>query len=292
MATGKKHNGTNQMLRRNTIILFIITFVLVGCTSPASDKKNEVTIPNTETQILHSSTNEQDYQIDVALPENYASEASKTYPVIYVLDGNAWFGVTTTITRMLAFGNELPDAIVVGIGYPTDETGEILVSREIDFTPTKIKDNTGGAGQFLSFLEKDLISFIENEYRTKDGDRTLVGKSHGGLFAFYALFQKPELFNRYIVMSPTLWWNDQVLFELEEEFANTHAELPVKLFLSVGDKEPENRYSMVSNLRELHEKLESRQYNGLEIEIIVMEGETHNSVTAGAISKGIISVFH
>ncbi|MCP4610928.1 MAG: alpha/beta hydrolase, partial [Planctomycetes bacterium] len=212
-----------------------------------------------------------------------------TYPVIYVLDGNAWFGMTTTITQMLAFGKELSEMIVVGIGYPTDEIKEILVLREIDLTPSKVKTDSGGAEQFLEFLEKDVTPYVDITYRTKTSDRTLMGKSHGGLFALYALFHKPDLFKRYIVMSPTLWWDEGVIFEYEEAFAAQHAKLPVKLFLSVGEKEPEVNYRMVSNLKKLQAKLESRQYNGLDVTMIIMEDETHFSVTPGAISKGIIT---
>lgn len=279
------------MIKKEVAVLRVIVLMVMGCLSYSPFEIDEVTIPNTEDQILNSSTNGQSYQIYIALPQEYDAEISKSYPVIYVLDGNAWFGVTTTITRMMAFGNELSDVIVVGIGYSTDSIDEILKFREMDFTPTQINENTGGAEQFLRFLEKDLISYVDSNYRTKEDDRTLVGKSHGGLFALYSLFQAPGIFSRYVVISPTLWWDDRIIFEYEEAFAATHTDMPIDIFLAVGSEEPESKYRMISNLRELQTKLEGRQNERIEIDMVVMENETHSSITAGAISKGIRTVF-
>jgi len=118
-------------------------------------------------------------------------------------------------------------------------------------------------------------------------DRTIAGVSLGGLFPLYVLFHAPETFNRYIAVSPGLVWDDQVTFEYEEEFAKKHSDLPVKLFLSVGGLEG----GSVISLGRLHRRLEDRNYAGLEMEMVVMEDETHLSVFPGAFSKGLRTVF-
>ena len=253
----------------------------------------EATISMTEVTTLHSSVVDQDYQIYVALPLSYSKNSSKTYPVVYLLDGDLLFGALTTPTRLLQSVNELPELIIVGIGYgmPWDDTGEVKRLRELDFTPRAAPG--WGAAQFLEFIQDDLFPYIDANYRTDPMDRTIGGISYGGLFPLYVLFSAPETFNRYIAVSPSLWWNDRMIFEHEQEFADEHSDLPVNLFLAVGGLE-EQQYpdsGMVSNLKEFHKRLEDRNYVGLEMEMMVLEDETHHSVFPAAFSLGLRSVF-
>jgi predicted alpha/beta superfamily hydrolase len=266
---------------------------VVEVTSEPVASGAEATIPMTEVTTLHSSAVGRDYTIYVALPLSYSKNTSETYPVVYLLDGDVLFGALTEPARLLQSVNELPELIIVGIGYgmPWDDTGEVKRLREIDYTPKATPDR--GAGQFLKFIQDDLFPYIDANYRTDPMDRTIAGASYGGLFPLYVLFDAPETFNRYIALSPALWWRDRVIFEHEEAFADEHSDLPVKLFLSVGGLE-EGQYPvsrMVSNLREFHQRLEDRHYAGLEMEMVVMEHETHHSVIPGALSKGLRSVF-
>jgi predicted alpha/beta superfamily hydrolase len=253
----------------------------------------EATIPMTEVTTLHSSAVGRDYRIYVALPLSYSRNSSETYPVVYLLDGDLLFGALTDPTRLLQSRGELPELIIVGIGYGTlwENTDEVKWLREIDLTPGATSD--WRAGKFLQFIQQDLFPYIDANYRTDPMDRTIGGASYGGLFSLYVLFHAPETFNRYIAVSPSLWWNDRVIFEYEEEFADEHSDLPVKLFLAVGGLEEEQwpDLRMVSNLKEFHKRLEDRNYAGLEMEMVVMEDETHHSVFLGALSRGLRSVF-
>jgi predicted alpha/beta superfamily hydrolase len=266
---------------------------VVKVTSEPVASGAEATISMSEVTTLHSSAVGRDYRIYVALPLSYSKNTSETYPVVYILDGDVLFGALTAPTRLLQSVRELPELIIVGIGYgmPWDDTGEVKKLREIDFTPSATPD--WGAGQFLEFIQDDLFPYIDANYRTDPMDRTIAGASYGGLFPLYVLFDAPETFNRYIAVSPALWWRDRVVFEYEEEFADEHSDLPVKLFLAVGGLEeeqyPDSR--MVSNLKEFYQRLEDRNYAGLEMEMVVLEEETHHSVVPGAFSKGLRSVF-
>lgn len=266
---------------------------VVEVTSEPVASGTEATISLTEVRTLHSSAVGRDYRIFVALPVSYSRNTSETYPVVYLLDGDLLFGALTDPTRLLQSVGELPELIIVGIGYGIlwDNTDQLQRLREIDLTPGVTTD--GGAGQFLNFIQEDIVPYIDANYRTDPMDRTIAGVSFGGLFSLYALFHAPETFNRYIAVSPSLWWADRRIFEYEEEFADEHSDLPVKLFLSVGERE-EGQYPvsrMVSNLKEFYQRLEDRHYAGLEMEMVVMEGETHHSVFPGAFSKGLRSVF-
>jgi predicted alpha/beta superfamily hydrolase len=253
----------------------------------------EATISMTEVTTLHSPAVGRDYRIYVALPLSYSRNSSEIYPVVYLLDGDLLFGALTDPTRLLQSRGELPELIIVGIGYGTlwEDTDKIKRLREIDYTPKATPDR--GAEKFLEFIQQDLFPYIDANYRTDPTDRTIAGISYGGLFPLYVLFDAPETFSRYIAVSPSLWWADRMIFKHEEAFADVHSDLPVKLFLAVGGLEEQQWYDsrMVSNLIEFHKRLEDRNYAGLDMEMVVMDDETHHSVFPGAISRGLRSVF-
>jgi predicted alpha/beta superfamily hydrolase len=271
-----------------------------------------VSIPNSEVRTLSSESVGQEYRILIALPMKYA-ESNDRYPVLYVLDADMMFGWITELVRSAAsvralgilgsdpsFPLYLPNLILVGIGYPTSwfEQPKLWWSlRTRDLTPTQnpedaralgLKGTFGGnARKFLGFMRNELMPVVNSNYRTNPKDSTIVGHSGGGLFALSVLFHQPETFRRYVVSSPSLWWDNKVVFEYEREYASKHTELSGRLFLSVGSLEG----PMVSNLKELVKILEQRKYVGLEWESHIFEDEGHFSVGGTAICRGISTVF-
>jgi predicted alpha/beta superfamily hydrolase len=250
-------------------------------------------IPETEVRTLQSSEGGRDYRIYVSLPQSYSKNPSKNYPVVYLLDANVLFELTKELCGVLHWAGQLRELMIVGIGYPTDNIAETYALRERDYTPTTV---IGEAGEFLKFIQEDLIPHIDSNYRTNPSDRAIVGHSHGGLFSLYALFEAPNTFNRYVVSSPSLWWDDRVILEYEREYAQEHPDLPVKLFLSVGGLEedamirgPNEKW--VSNLEEFHSILEDRSYAGLEMEMVILADEDHLAVIPSALSRGLRTVY-
>jgi predicted alpha/beta superfamily hydrolase len=275
------------------------------------DNSPPVFIRNSEVRKLYSKSVHQEYRILVALPLNYA-ESNDKYPVLYVLDADTSFAYVTDLVRSAPSGRTLgilgsdplylyvPNLIVVGIGYPVtwfDQPKLWWSLRTRDLTPTKNLDDArglrmegtsgGNAEKFLGFMRDELMPFINSNYRTASKDSTIVGHSGGGLFALYVLFNEPETFRRYVVSSPSLWWDKKVIFEIESEYATEHTELAAKLFLSAGSLE----LTIASDLKKLVEILKQRKYMGLEWESHVFEDEGHISVWGTAICKGISSVF-
>jgi predicted alpha/beta superfamily hydrolase len=129
--------------------------------------------------------------------------SEQRYPVVILLDAETNFQhVSATLDQLVSVGRALP-MIVVGIEN-TD--------RQRDFTPPITTDNpdykregaVGGASQFLAFIADELIPHLDRTYRTRP-TRILIGHSYGGLFAVHALFNRPEVFKAYIVISPSLW---------------------------------------------------------------------------------------
>jgi len=113
----------------------------VEVTSEPVTSGTEATISLTEVKTLHSSAVGRDYRIFVALPLSYSRRTSETYPVVYLLDGDLWFGAVTDPTRFLQWGGkELPELIIVGIGYGIlwDDPDEVLRLRAIDLSVAKI----------------------------------------------------------------------------------------------------------------------------------------------------------
>jgi predicted alpha/beta superfamily hydrolase len=110
----------------------------------------------------------------------------------------------------------------------------------------------------------------------------------GGLFGAYALFQSPDTFKRMILVSPSLWWDDDLPFKQEETYAASHKELPVHLFMSDGELEV---YNMIGPMRQLASKLASRKYKGLDVQTRIFEGENHTSTFPVAVTRGLKTVF-
>ena len=153
-----------------------------------------------------------------------------------------------------------------------------------------VHEGNGGAPGFLRFVREELIPSIEAEYRADPRGRALYGHSFGGLFAFYSLLEGEGTFHRFIVGSPALSWDQEVIFELENRFAEAHSSLPARAFFSVGLLEPEE-WLMVSNLRKLLDVLDKRKYEGFEFASHFFEDETHTSSVPVTISRGLRYIY-
>ena len=224
-------------------------------------------------------------------------------PVIYGLDGNGLFPLAAQISSsMVAFGR-LPAALVVSIGYPVDPAlpwaenfKNRLTWRARDLTPATAgaqAGETGGATQFLAFIEQDLKPFVASRYPVDASDQTLAGHSFGGLFAGWVLLNAPDAFSRYVLSSPSLFWNDNASITQAGTFAGRPAG-PARVFVSVGELETKERVSqdMIGLARAFVEALKRRASAGVGVEVTlqVFPGEAHISVVPGALMRGLVEV--
>ena len=260
-----------------------------------------VTIPDTEIHLISSSTVNQEYRIFVALPHTYTS-INKAYPTLYILDANGFFGTVTETARSLGMLHEIPELIIIGIGYPVNSVTETMGFRTRDYTPTRVDEwykevslpnapdycGSGGASHFLRFIRSELMPFINTTYRTIPKDDAIFGFSFGGLFALSVLFDQLETFQRYIIGSPTVWWDESVILNRENDFALNNSQLSAKVFLSVGSSESER---MVTSIHKLAQSLQDRRYTNMELTTHIFEDETHLSVAPATISRGLRAVF-
>jgi len=167
--------------------------------------------------------------IQVHLPDAYRNGDTR-FPVLYLTDGPGHFSHTVGTMNFLANNGRMPQMIIVGVANTDrtrDLTPKILRSKDDRF------QTGGGADTFLTFFEKELIPYIENNYRTQPY-RVFTGHSFGGLFAINAFLTKPELFNAYISVSPSLWWDDERLISDAKVFFNNKKSVDTTLFVTMA----------------------------------------------------------
>lgn len=201
--------------------------------------RTNILIPGAEQWTLHSEIGNRPYRIFVAKPREPAPPSG--YPVIYVLDGNAFF---QTFQEIIRLQSQRPDktgiapAMIVGIGYPAEEDFA-SVYRFYDFTPPsssvdlpprpnrKLWPKSGGAELFLNFIGEELKPVLNRRFHLDRGRQTIFGHSLGGLFALYVLFTKTDAFQTYFVSSPSIWWNNQCILEKEQQVISRLSEKEV-----------------------------------------------------------------
>lgn len=183
------------------------------------------------------------FRVFVAKP--LALQPGKTYPVIYVLDGNLMFSAVREIHYAMALAGELSPAFIVGLGYAADDYASIFAKRDRDYSPTDGGDHGpfteseararfGGAANFLDFLETELKPEIAKAYPVDPDDSTLVGSSFGGLFASWLLMTRPDAFRRYVLCSPSIWWHDEMIWQWEDRYAADRDDLEASVFVTAG----------------------------------------------------------
>lgn len=249
-----------------------------------------VITPGTRQFALTSKKNGREYRIFVGEPKGEAPPNG--FPVIYCLDGNATFGTLYDSARRAS--RTLGPMVVVGIGYPTDESID-STRRSYDFIqnateefianlPRRGEWKTGGQAEFIEFIEGDLKPLIEKTYTINRRKQTLIGHSFGGLFALHVLFNKPESFQSYVAISPSIWWADMTLLEEERKFIEAKGKR-ADLLIAVGGREKEHMIDDAKDMAgRLKEKLSSY---GLRVVYKELPEEDHGSVVAGAISAAL-----
>ncbi len=264
------------------------------------------TLARTQSYRLRSSATQQDFLIEVALPP-VVLRPDQRLAVVYVLDGNSAFPIASAAARGIQSGPfPLPPTLVVGIGYyfekPEDRVQAGML-RVRDLTPCSDLlfeaqyagrgMTTGGAIAFLDFIQREVKPFIAVRFPVADDDHTLVGSSLAGLFALHVLLTASNSFQRYVAVSPAIYWGDGKLFELEEALAVRKTDLPASVYLAAGELEEAQdvKQAFVSNVYRLEAALRARNYPGLVLERRIFEGETHMSVYPGAVTRGLGAVF-
>jgi ferri-bacillibactin esterase len=306
---------------RTSVLVLLGTLVLASTVSSvaeparspsASDGGTSAVLPSSRQFDFKSAINGRSYRVQVAMP--FVPAPQNGYAVLYMLDGDAYFGTYSFAARMRALMGELQPAVVVGIGYPEGESDlkAVFVRRQYDLTPTGIDPKEaaqaglatdpaalGGADGFLQVIEREVKPRVAALLPVDSGRNILFGHSLGGLFALHTLFTHPESFRTYLVLSPSIWFNHRVVLDNEATFAAAvkSGKIAPKVFVAVGGEEETvpaalppgmtreqvaksiAAASMIRNAMDLGDRLKALpSAAGYSARARVFDGETHISV--------------
>ncbi|MCY3545493.1 MAG: alpha/beta hydrolase-fold protein [Gemmatimonadetes bacterium] len=222
------HRETNVPIFLSVLLLL---FFIAFAPHAALAQDTEPFLSLGERRELHSDVLGEQREIIVGVPAGYEG-GDETYPVVYLLDGPSHFHHTTGTARFLARNGRMPGVIVVAIAN-TDRTRDMSPPIQSDAGPPR--PGTGGADNFLEFISGELMPFIDERYRTRPY-AILIGHSLGGLFANHALVHRPDVFNAYVSISPSLWWDEQRLV-VQADSAFDHAgDLVGDFYMTMGNE--------------------------------------------------------
>ena len=272
-------------------MIFILILFGIGINNiqaQAGDVKQFTkSILSAQVRDIKSKVMNEEFELIIQLPYNYDKEAPKKYPTFYYLDAYYDAPLWSGIYGVQYYDKTITDCILVGFSYKGEKRNyEALRAR--DYTPTDNSNSGayGNADKFLQVIEKELIPFIENNYRADPGFRALGGCSLAGLFPLYVMLTKTDLFNSYIAISPAVHWDNNWLNKLEEYYHNSNNILPVSLFMSVGEKEELNE-----PVKKFDELIRSRNYGNFRYKFRVLENTYHAGSKPEGFQRGLQFTF-
>lgn len=215
--------------------LRVLLFCLLSIPAFAQKPSSKVPLAIGVVDAIQSKVLGEQRVLNIYLPDGYSAQDTTKYAVIYLLDGSIDedFIHVAGLVQFNTFPwiSRIPKSIVVGIAS---------VDRRRDFTyPTTIESDrqrnktAGQSAKFMAFIESELQPYIEKEYRVS-GSKTLIGQSLGGLLATEILLKKPALFNKYIIISPSLWWDNGSLLKQDSPVLQAGFTQPTAIYIGVG----------------------------------------------------------
>lgn len=273
---------------------------------------------------FRSTIRQRDYRLLISVPAKPAPDQG--YPVVYLVDGNLHFGIAVDTMRIQACWPDVRDAVIVGIGYPTDRVADALTLRMDDLT-TPLREplasvpwfrhmppaanGYGKLDDYLRMIDDEVKPLVAEIVATDPQDQTLMGHSLGGLATLHALFRRTASFQHFVAIAPSIWWNDREVLAHEPAFVERvrRGEVHARTLVSVGglestvrwpsvtaDKLPAPRETfqamcdycrMVPNVEELGERLAAEQRPGFVVQTVVHADDDHNMVPPAGIARGI-----
>jgi predicted alpha/beta superfamily hydrolase len=272
---------------KKVIILFSILISIIG--NAQVKKQNETSKPFVLGTIeeINSKILSEKRILNIYLPEGYNKNDTIKYPVTYLLDGSADEDFIHVVGLFqfnnFSWINRVPKSIVVGIAN---------IDRRKDFTyPTTIEEDqkrdptSGKSANFISFIETELQPFIEKKFKTNNS-KTIIGQSAAGLLATEILIKKPYLFNKYIIISPSLWWDNGSLLNVESPIYEESYKEKIDIYIGVGKEglaPTEIPHVMEVDANLLSEKLKSTKSKNVKISFDYLPEEDHATITHQAI---------
>lgn len=249
-----------------------------------------------------------DHEVLVTLPASHSVAPDRSYPVLWAMDGVMMHRLVAGIVDMYTFGQRMPEMIVVSVGHASEQGVAGFAKREFDLHPAgsifgddPLAEGILAAGEgaaiaemsadfkgdrFLDFLVEQLRPELTERYRM-NGDHALMGHSSGGYFTGYALFARQGGFGRYLIGSGT---HPRTL-DMEAAYAESHDDLPARVFVGCGADEVNNLEMAASRLVSrsvfLAENLRMRRYPSLALKTQLYADRDHFTVIAPMFADGL-----
>jgi len=279
------------------ITVFSIFLILPSMFSAAAQTHRPYILDRSEVIDFHAKANGKDYEVYVKLPENYGKSAGQKFPLVVLTDGYYAFPLVSSINWRMSERNQVYEqSIIVGISYSKGD--DVSKSRARDFTPTvsstekpinkEAQSEPGQANLYVQFIAQELLPYLMSRYSVDPTRKIYAGHSYGGILGTYILFTQPNLFDYYLIGSPSLWYGDKVMFSLEADYAKTHRDLKAKVFMATGAEEKGPDNGMVKNMLALDRHLQARHYPQLQLTTRVIPNEGHLSVYPAFITQGLL----
>lgn len=269
----------------------------------------------TDNYKIYSQDNDE-YILKMTFPRNYSPD--KEYKTLYYLDAYWLTAITLGSYTILDLCNYVDDVVFVGISLNGSEQ-DWHKQRDMDFTPSPFqnlglfesfkksnpdnnikitlktgrgnqldKQSTGGGNLFLDFLENQVIEFVEKEYPNLNKRRGLLGHSFGGLFGFYALQNRPELFQDLLIISASLSWNSSELVDKENFSKLKDLKHEIQLYHSYGEEEIKATRTSNNDMNSIITELELKNLN---YKFESVTNTNHHSVLSRAIYDGLLYLY-
>ena len=248
---------------------------------------------NTLSKVYPSHINGIKYNLYISLPKQYAFN-NKSYPIIYLLDADYSFALTKQISEHLSDRKRINDSIIIGIAYANPN--EYKKNRTRDYTPSHVHSGgygpeyqkySGGAESFYRFLSTELIPYLHQTYRINPNS-TFIGHSYGGLFGTYLLLYHPGLFNHYIIVSPSLWYDNQLILKAAQRRHNFNLPQKTQACFMIGDQENKGDYQMINDLKLLNKTILNKPHRNLSIFFSMINDMDHDTIFPAALSQGLL----
>ncbi|MFT3935685.1 MAG: alpha/beta hydrolase-fold protein [Chitinophagaceae bacterium] len=198
-----------------------------------------------EVVTIHSAVLNEDRKVYVHYPKSDSAEVNKRFPVLYIMDGNNHFELLAQYADYLSRPDVLAMPKIIIVGIPN-------TNRTRDLTPTKSLTNyegipdtagsykfSGGNEKFLQFVGAELIPMIDKNYKTTPY-KIFAGHSFGGISSINCLLTHPDMFDAYIAVSPSFWWDHEYLLMATDKKLQNGSSLNKTLFCSDGNEGGEN----------------------------------------------------
>lgn len=266
----------------------------VGPADAADGKFGACDLGGTRIQSVPDPVSGRSYDIEVTLPSDYEAEPARHYPVLYYADGGHLAGSATclakepqrlkalkSVKRLRREGKLQQEPILIGLSYAKGEG--FATSRGRDYTPVAAKPGYGGAEAYRRYLAETVIPHVESLYRIDPARRLFWGHSYGGLLGAHVLLTSPELFHSYILGSPSFWFGDHAILDMEANYAERDLKANVLIYVG-GDEirryDPARRgytQDMVGDVRTFEKRVKARGFPGLTIRSLVVPQKNHRT---------------